>query len=444
MERAADSKNGAAPESRVIPYPEQYSARLREAGVPAPAGKPSGPDARYYVMNDYFNMESDETLHILTHFQTYQQTTGYTCGAACALMVLNWFGRKKYHEMLIGELIDVIPETGASVECIADLFDLIGFDVDFHADTSLRFQKPEDFERYVIDCIDKRTPILVDWVDWAGHWQVIIGIDTCGTETPYDDVLIFADPYDITKHSRNGYFTFPLVRFFHMWREGPCANKAEPYRQPFVAARPKDLSASPFGVDAESTAEDGGKCGAPGEDRLPDLISDGEVMRSMKTDEGPPAFRAENPYMRAAINEALDGITRGHGGPFGSVIVRDGEVVGRGHNRVLADHDPSAHGEIQALRDAGRRLGTHDLSGCTLYTTGEPCTMCLCACLWARIDKVYYGCDIADNARIGFRDGEFDALFGGRDALGGYLERLDRDACLELFDAYLKMDRTLY
>ena len=202
-------------------------------------------NSRYYVFNDFFNMESDETLHILTHFQTYQQTTEYTCGAACSLMVLNWFGKSRYHEMLVGQLIESIPGKGSTVENIADFFDLIGWEVDYHADTELRFQEPEDFERYVIDSIDNHTPVLVDWVDWvdwAGHWQVIIGIDTCGTEEPYDDVLIFADPYDVTNHFQDGYYTFPLARFFYMWREGPCAQKKEPYQQPFVTARPKNES----------------------------------------------------------------------------------------------------------------------------------------------------------------------------------------------------------
>ena len=80
----------------------------------------------------------------------------------------------------------------------------------------------------------------MDWVDWAGHWQVIIGIDTCGSDTPYDDVLIFADPYDITDHYQDGYYIFPFSRFYGMWREGPCADKDDPYKQPFVIAYPKD------------------------------------------------------------------------------------------------------------------------------------------------------------------------------------------------------------
>lgn len=80
---------------------------------------------------------------------------------------------------------------------------------------------------------------MVDWEDWVGHWQGIIGIDTCGTDLLYDDVLIMADPYDITDHYQDGYYTVPFGRFYgNMWREGPCAQKAEPYEQPYVVATP--------------------------------------------------------------------------------------------------------------------------------------------------------------------------------------------------------------
>ena len=101
-----------------------------------------------------------------------------------------------------------------------------------------KFNTLEGFEQSVIDYIDRGLPIMVDWVDWAGHWQTIIGIDTCGSDTPYDDVLIFADPYDITDHYQDGYYIFPLSRFYGMWREGPCAGKEHPYNQPFVVAYP--------------------------------------------------------------------------------------------------------------------------------------------------------------------------------------------------------------
>lgn len=153
---------------------------------------------------------------------------------------------------------------------------------------------------------------------------------------------------------------------------------------------------------------------------------------------------AENKYIQMAIDEARTGIHSGQGGPFGSVIVKDGEVVGRGHNCVVKDNDPTCHGEISAIRDACRNLGTFDLSGCELYTTGEPCHMCLCACMWANIDKVYYGCTIADNGKIGFRDDKFNDIFGGRDKLQDYLCQIDRDACVDLYDEYMKLDATKY
>ena len=155
-------------------------------------------------------------------------------------------------------------------------------------------------------------------------------------------------------------------------------------------------------------------------------------------------IQAQNPFMQMAIEEARFGIQHGEGGPFGSVIVKDGVVIGRGHNRVLAKHDSTHHGEISAIRDAESRLGTHDLSGCVIYTTGEPCMMCLAACKWANIDHVYYGCTIADNSIIGFRDQELDDLLVKRENTRDYCEQMDHEACLALFHEYLTTDHQGY
>ena len=149
-------------------------------------------------------------------------------------------------------------------------------------------------------------------------------------------------------------------------------------------------------------------------------------------------------YMKLAVEEAREGIRNGEGGPFGSVIVKDGEIVGRGHNQVLKNNDPTCHGEVCAIRDACSRLGTYDLSGCIIYTTGEPCHMCLCACMWANIEKIYYGCTIEDNGLIGFRDDKFDRIFGGRDKLGDYLQEIGRQECLELFSEYKSLYHKIY
>lgn len=151
--------------------------------------------------------------------------------------------------------------------------------------------------------------------------------------------------------------------------------------------------------------------------------------------------------MTAAVAEAEYGIDHGDGGPFGAVIVQDGRIVGSGHNMVLAHNDPTAHGEVSAIRDAGQKLTTFDLSGCELYTTGEPCPMCLAAIMWANIEKVYYGCTIKDNELIGFRDDVFnEKLSIDRSKLyeSGMLEQVGRDKCLELFERYKAMDAQNY
>ena len=109
-------------------------------------------------------------------------------------------------------------------------------------------------------------------------------------------------------------------------------------------------------------------------------------------------------YMRAAIGLADEGLRNKRGGPFGCVIVRQGEIVGRGNNRVTSTNDPTAHAEVTAIRDACARLQTFQLTDCELYTSCEPCPMCLSAIYWARIPTVYYGNTRQDAAAIGFDD----------------------------------------
>lgn len=102
------------------------------------------------------------------------------------------------------------------------------------------------------------------------------------------------------------------------------------------------------------------------------------------------------------------------GGPFGAVVYKDGEIVGRGTNCVIGSNDPTAHAEIVAIRQACTQLKTYDLSGCELYATGYPCPMCMSAIIWANIKKVYYSCTYQDVEKIGFRDRHiFDFLKGG-------------------------------
>jgi tRNA(Arg) A34 adenosine deaminase TadA len=116
--------------------------------------------------------------------------------------------------------------------------------------------------------------------------------------------------------------------------------------------------------------------------------------------------RDDERLLREAIALACESAAGG-GGPFGAVVARDGEVLGRGTNRVTADHDPTAHAEIVALRAAARALGSHDLTGCVLYASCEPCPMCRGAAQWARIARIVHAADRGDAAAAGFDDRRF-------------------------------------
>ncbi len=141
-----------------------------------------------------------------------------------------------------------------------------------------------------------------------------------------------------------------------------------------------------------------------------------------------------NKFMKIAIKEAEKGIELSHGGPFGSVIVKNGKVIAKGHNRVLTNLDPTCHGEIDAIRKACKKLKTHNLSGCEIYTTGYPCLMCYGAILWANISKVYYGCNVLDAQKIGFRDNKFEKSFISKQKL--LCEEIEREECVKLFKKY--------
>lgn len=117
-----------------------------------------------------------------------------------------------------------------------------------------------------------------------------------------------------------------------------------------------------------------------------------------------PVTNAHDAFLSEAVRLASASVARGRGGPFGAIVVRGGEIVGRGANEVTSAHDPTAHAEIVAIRDACRRLETFDLSGCVLYASCEPCPMCLGAIYWARLDHVFFAATREDAARAGFDD----------------------------------------
>lgn len=112
-------------------------------------------------------------------------------------------------------------------------------------------------------------------------------------------------------------------------------------------------------------------------------------------------------FLREAIRLAWLSLDRNEGGPFGAVIVREQEIVGRGWNRVTSTNDPTAHAEVVAIRDACSNLGTYCLAGCQIYTSCEPCPLCLAAVYWARMDRIYYAATRDDAATAGFDDRHF-------------------------------------
>ena len=146
-----------------------------------------------------------------------------------------------------------------------------------------------------------------------------------------------------------------------------------------------------------------------------------------------------NEFMKIAKELSEDNVRTKVGGPFGACIVKDGVVIGKGSNHVLANNDPTAHAEVMAIRDACANIGSHDLTGCEVYTSCYPCPMCLSAIIWSNIKTIYYGNTKEDAAKIGFRD---DFIYKYIKDLGEkeddllVIKPLDRDETIKAFDAF--------
>lgn len=149
-----------------------------------------------------------------------------------------------------------------------------------------------------------------------------------------------------------------------------------------------------------------------------------------------------NTFMELAKKNAEIGASKNEGGPFGAVIVdENNNIIANGNNKVLLQNDPTAHAEIVAIRSACKKLNTYDLSGMTIYTSCEPCPMCLSAIIWSNISNVYFACTKNDAANIGFRDDAiYEYLKGANKSLLD-LTQIDRLECLELFKNY---NKTIY
>jgi len=146
-------------------------------------------------------------------------------------------------------------------------------------------------------------------------------------------------------------------------------------------------------------------------------------------------------FLREAIRLSHEKMAAGEGGPFGAIVVRDGQILGRGWNRVTSANDPTAHAEIVAIREACSELDTFQLTGATIYTSCEPCPMCLCAILWARLDRIVYGATRHDAAAAGFDDQAFyDEINRAPSERSVPAQQLLRDEARAAFAVWQKKD----
>lgn len=264
-----------------------------DAGADAYANKGDNPNSRFYKAPDFYRMKSDKTLTIIPQFKTMQQTTEWSCGNVMALMVLEHFDIKGYDEMKLAERMgssvdrDVkgakpgsannFYEYGTNVKQLYRFFrdlkdtkvietsyienpkleqltstedgitpgDIENIKPKFSSVSLYASENKEDTEAWVEDAKDSYfvkwlkghleagRPVMVEWGDWDGHWQAIIGYDNNGTPRIGDDILIFADPYDTSDHWQDGYYFYPLERWFYMWKDRNVAEK--PYQlQPYI------------------------------------------------------------------------------------------------------------------------------------------------------------------------------------------------------------------
>ena len=147
-----------------------------------------------------------------------------------------------------------------------------------------------------------------------------------------------------------------------------------------------------------------------------------------------------NKYMKRANELAKYSMDNNKGGCFGSVIVKDGVIVGEGYNTVTSDNDPTRHGEINAIKNTCKNMSTFDLSGCELYTSAYPCPMCLGAIMWANIKTVYYGATAQDTGNIGFRDDFMYEWLNNKNEGSLRLIEMDRKECVEVQKMWLDKD----
>ncbi len=238
---APPSLGGESEGERFIPYPKGYvTDRL---GASAYRGAGNANLSPYYGSIDVYHLTGSDRLTILPRYKTYQQTTEYSCGPAAALMVLHHYGNTVWDELAIAKVMETNTQTGTPTSGMVRFFTKIGWQVQSSLtapkNDGKSFPDPEALGALVITLLRKVTPIMVENIDWAGHWRVIIGYDTMGTKTIADDVLIMADSYDTADHRQDGYTIVPTEKFFYMWYDSHLLPPDQRLQQWLIAVPPR-------------------------------------------------------------------------------------------------------------------------------------------------------------------------------------------------------------
>ena len=198
-----------------IPYATDLSP---EDGADSVEREGDHADSPYFAHPDVYNMESTDTLTVLHNFKTQQQTSEWACGVTAALMVLEWYDKLgDWNEETLAELRHSLDGTelegypGTTLDQAIDIFNGVGgFDIETTADY------PDGiWMENIQNWLAEGKPVMICWNDWGGHWQIIIGYDTMGTETQQDDVFLVADSYDTTDHNQDGYGVYPAERLMY-------------------------------------------------------------------------------------------------------------------------------------------------------------------------------------------------------------------------------------
>lgn len=201
-------------------------------------GKQDIKNSPYFTAPDFYNMQPNENLLLLPKFKTRQQITGYTCAPAAASMVVEYFlGKQLHSEMEMAKIMHTNNINGTTIKGVAKYFEELGWEVKSSASEAAP-NKFSVFSRWVQSNLRANTPIIVENVEWGGHYRIIIGYDSMGTQYQGDDVLIMADPFDLADHVQDGYTIENAQNFYYMWFDHQLFTKPE-QSKPWLTAKPK-------------------------------------------------------------------------------------------------------------------------------------------------------------------------------------------------------------